>query len=238
MGKRDRDRGNIENISPQRQSFLASDFSLQSDMKTRSTSKVQVQPTDASAVPPAPNAEQYPTAVLLQEMANTASTSSVIEIEVPYEVSGSNRSPLAESSYNELTPEKKDARSSPKVMGLTNINAQATPTANLKILCDAVDHDETVTSEPTIVHSVRGDEPVTPTTNLKMLITAASPEIRSLEMSKSRLFTDEDEDDDDPLDDCEMSKKSSKALAAATRKQKSLGILCRRLVFWLVCITM
>ena len=228
MGKRRQQRGNIENVAPEQESyFLDSDLSPQSDsfeMKTRSSAKIELEKPTA---PPTPNPVDYPTAVLLQEIAHSASTSNVIEVEVPYDIGVSGRSPLAESSYNELTPEKQSLHELHKTVE-TSTATQATPTANLKILCDAVDHDETVSSEGSIPRGPSGTEPVTPTTNLKMLITAASPEIRSLELSKSRLFTDEDEEDDDIPEETGVTKKVSKATAAATRKQKSLGILCRK----------
>lgn len=235
MGKRRQARGNVENIAPQEGRLLLDINSLHQDynnMKTRSGRAQLV--SEGSRIPPAPNADEYPTAVLLQDLANTASNSQIVEIEIPYDISAgsTSRSPLSETNSNEHTPEKRVhvVEYSPRVVELIGATTQATPTANLKILCDAVDHDETISSESSMVRTITGAEPVTPTTNLKMLITAASPEIRSLELSKSRLFTDDDDEDDDDqvLDDGESGKKSSKAAAAATRKQKSLGILCRR----------
>lgn len=226
MGKRGQKRVNIENIVPQ-ENQLSGIYSVLCDnqnMKTRSGKQQMSESTNASVIP---SPKKYSDAELLQDIANTASSSSIVEVEVPYELhTESSESPLSGTHLNEHTPVKHQTAAISTLAETISVTTQATPTANLKILCDAVDHDETVSSESSVVCAVTGGEPVTPTTNLKMLITAACPEI---ELSKSRLFTDDDEDeDDDEVLGGELSKKSSKAVASATRKQKSLGILCRR----------
>lgn len=230
MGKRRPEKANIENIKPLKETGASKVSSLPnldscSIMKTRSGKARTSEAKDDNLSP-----DKHPPVgvgssctVLMHDISNSLET--VVEVEVPYEL-GVNKETDASpaSGHSGHTPEKeRGASASPTAV----IHSEATPTANLKVLCDAVDHDESLSSEPQALKILRGDEPVTPTSNLKMLITAASPEIRNLELSKSRLFVDED-DDDEQWEDDETSKKVSKSAAAATRKQKSLGILCRR----------
>ncbi|XP_067946237.1 transcription factor E2F7-like isoform X2 [Watersipora subatra] len=218
MGKRKEERKNIENIEPSQELFLH-DTSLKYPCKMKTRSKKG----SSTKLTPVTDPVAYPTATLLQEIAQTASTVDSTNI-VSQQSASLDSSDL---NCNEVTPKKQLGSTATPAVDLGAVATRATPTANLKILCDAVDHDETVCSESQITQGVTGDEPVTPTTNLKVLINAASPEIRSLELSKSRLFTDEDEEEEDEFDHI-IVHKSTKVAAAATRKQKSLGILCRR----------
>lgn len=211
MGKRRQAGENIENTPPVYQQNLQNSIDHMNNMKTRST-KSQA----AHHVIEDVNSEDC---AILEELAESVASGSVIEIEIPYETISPSKSPLAESSINEQTPEKGSGVDTLPVPGTT-------PTTNLKILCAAVDHDESLSSE--YGEPVRTD-PVTPTANLKMLITAASPEIRSLELSKSRLFADEDDEEEDQMyEDDEPPKRIPGSKVSTARKQKSLGILCCR----------
>lgn len=213
MGRRDKGEDDIENIAPSygRVNSVKSKNTV-STMKTRS------------------NKSQTKTAVVKNTKLGALTTQDPsshealpsIEVELSGSSSTSARSPLLESSRNDLTPEKIETETGDTLANHIE-STEATPTTNLKILCDAVDHDESI-SETSGGATLKTD-PVTPTSNLKMLINAASPEIRSLELSKSRLFTDDEEEFEEDLDT--STRKVSKS-SAATRKQKSLGILCRR----------
>uniref|UniRef100_A0A3P9LMU4 Transcription factor E2F8 n=1 Tax=Oryzias latipes TaxID=8090 RepID=A0A3P9LMU4_ORYLA len=66
-------------------------------------------------------------------------------------------------------------------------------------------------------------DPWTPTSNLKILISAASPEIRNRE--KELCLDPEDRDALDPTLDSENGEESEKMIS---RKDKSLGLLCRK----------
>jgi len=54
-----------------------------------------------------------------------------------------------------------------------------------------------------------------------MLITAASPEIRILERSKTKLFTEEE-------GDIEEESEANSSKGGQARKAKSLGLLCQK----------
>lgn len=254
MGRRKVYIENVENTSPNQFIRSSTNQSLKV-MQTRSTkSNSGTETGKAGKDKPPPSGDEYPASALIQEIVTSISS----DTEKPQSprtstAAGTSRSPLAESSCNEQTPEKStDSEYVSRLVDLAG-QSEATPTTNLKILCEVADKNESVSSADELIEVEvlqgsdgetrrRAAEPVTPTANLKMLITAASPEIRSLELSKSRLFAD-DEDDDDEMDDTmddmdahspgSAPKRKGKADArggVSARKQKSLGILCRRLV--------
>ena len=222
MGKKEHAADDIENRAPSDELNLRPAKLYNSEhlntMKTRSAKVVE-----SKNIPPSPNRHEFPAAALIQDLATTASAENQkVSPEPP-----AARSPLADSQNvdNESTPEKIPTTEDVNRLLAAVDQADATPTANLKILCDAADQDESTASESAEGGATQRAEPVTPTANLKMLITAASPEIRSLELSKSRLFTDDDDDEEDEEESAPQ-KKGGKG--PSTRKQKSLGILCRR----------
>lgn len=234
MGKRRGCKENIENLSPvshHQSSASARNSSLDCDtMKTRSgrdaaaTSPKHEPPTDTSQA-------TFSASELIQTIASSVSAESIIrEADTCVTTAAGSRSPLL--AVNEQTPEKSDRDTF--ICLVPTDQADATPTTNLKILCDAANESFSPAEISVASNSRVRTEPVTPTANLKMLITAASPEIRSLELSKSRLFEDDDEDDDDDIEELfdgdshERPKKKSGKTPVVARKARSLGILCRR----------
>lgn len=234
MGKRDRSKSNIENRTPvnrRQQSCNTKDTNHGCDtMKTRSGRDPNV---DYKQKELSTNPADFPAAALMQNIASSVSAETTSkESDIAITTTAGNRSPLTSSAFNEQTPEKSTQHET--VICLVPVETDATPTTNLKILCDAA-NESFSPAEITLDNSCRvRAEPVTPTANLKMLITAASPEIRSLELSKSRLFEDDEdediegEDDMDDEDGEERQKKKSGKAPQMARKAKSLGILCRR----------
>ena len=211
MGKRRNRSANIENISPELRTSATRN--LIGNMKTRSgkaTASSEEGETSTSSSSKVITEEiEYPAVQLIQDLATSASVTVTASASATSDgsLSQPNKSPLAESSINEQTPEKSNSTTQVinELLKEAGQITNTTPTANLKILCEEADHDESGTSDQSQEVRTRTD-PVTPTANLKMLITAASPEIRSLELSKSRLFEedeDEDDDDDDDLDEGE-----------------------------------
>lgn len=237
MGKRKSQQANLENISPEQKRATSASYILLTNMKTRSGKATAASNNESDSSPPSGNVItetiEYPAVQLIQDLATSASVTVITSDSATTELSQPDKSPLAESSINEQTPEKSDSATQVinELLKEAGQIANATPTANLKILCEAVDHDESGTSDQSQEVQIRND-PVTPTANLKMLITAASPEIRSLELSKSRLFEDDEDMEDDDEDDMDDAKPTAKRKQSRgpTRKQKSLGILCRRFV--------
>lgn len=237
MGKRRNQGSNIENISPTLHHKSSSGYLLLTEMKTRSgKASSNEDSSSANVITEASQEIEYPAVQLIQDLAVSANESVTASTSNSQTTNDStnqaSRSPLAESSINEQTPEKSDTTSEVinELLKEAGQISSTTPTTNLKILCEAVvDHDESGTSELSSQEIKTRTDPVTPTANLKMLITAASPEIRSLELSKSRLFAeDEDEDDMEEEDEEPVTTGKRKQSRGPTRKQKSLGILCRR----------
>jgi len=137
-----------ENTPPRKQDKPSS------SMKTRSA-----KPGDKSD-------SEYPASALIQSLATNAATDTIVETSASEHL----RTTLGEASISEHTPEKETAIN--KLIAVSSIDPN-TPTCNLRILCDAVDQDESNLSEsssqPIIIQSeghVPGTDPVTPTGGL------------------------------------------------------------------------
>ena len=82
------------------------------------------------------------------------------------------------------------------------------------------------------------EAPLTPTANLKMLFSAVSPEIRKMQ---SQIAASQQEGKPQDANDYDFellcsSQESDNGKTTNSRKEKSLGLLCRKYEFLLICV--